>query len=245
MLYNVFGSPDGQDMDVLVLAALDTVSMKQGEIDKMCNRHSTLLTSEKRVDVNLIVVEDGVVSWVAHGTLWETNNALLSTYHLHQQHYPLFVTRPLSPSDQDINQKIHKTARYILSMYTRCREHRTAVKTALLHTTPLLTRLKTIESIITSEYQWMDTRDDIIRIRRQTKRATHQVLQSLHLLQGRECYTKQDLLQDNALLRPFLYREDTTNNDYTNLEATFGRLLDLIHQRSQQGLIDLSTREIP
>lgn len=49
--------------------------------------------SIKNENANLIVIEDGVVTDCYKGTPDEINNALLATYNLHYQTYPLFVER--------------------------------------------------------------------------------------------------------------------------------------------------------
>ena len=53
--------------------------------------------SDPEENRNIIVVKDGIVEYCFKGNEDEVNNALLATYSLHEQAYPLLIHRTVPP----------------------------------------------------------------------------------------------------------------------------------------------------
>ena len=253
IVYNIFGSPNGADIDVLVSISLEMLELSPCYIERAKILYSEVLRenyqntpeySNISYDVNLVYVNDGVIKWVEHGTIWETTNALLDTYRLHTQKHKCFVCQYITPTDEQINKKLHRSVRNILSVYTRSVQYRDDVKRVLLCNYTLQDRLNVIKTIDNENNTWMDIRNDVTKITTQNKRGCYQVLQALNLLRGQQLYTKESLLEYYPSVRPFLYREDTSPKDYINLEVLFNKLIDAIEERAKLGLINLNDKEV-
>lgn len=84
--YVIYGSSEGDDIDVALVV---DKSLEKLKIDKL-NRLSYLLSERlqindaRDINVNPVVVEDGIVTWAAHGVSWQTNNAIFATFKLHE-----------------------------------------------------------------------------------------------------------------------------------------------------------------
>ena len=94
MIRYIHGSADSTDLDVMyVFEALPS----QGECHRFC-------CGDPRENRNIIAVKDGVVEQCFKGIPDEVNNALLATYPLHPQEYPLVITRRLP---RDVFRKVY------------------------------------------------------------------------------------------------------------------------------------------
>ena len=102
----IHGSGDSTDTDVVYV--VDALPDK-AECKRFCSESPV----ENR---NLITIKDDVVSEVYKGTADEVNNALLATYSLHEQSYPLLVTRAV---ERIVPLKYVRGIRIILSHLTR------------------------------------------------------------------------------------------------------------------------------
>jgi hypothetical protein len=246
-IYNIFGSPDGNDIDILVLVNEKISQLNKNQLDRLCilySEHFKLLYSNLSVDINLILVEEYKIIWVAHGTIWETNNALFATYDLHTQKYKCFVNNNIMPTTTEINNKLHKAVRNILSMYIRSIQYRNDVKKALNSTSTLNERLNVVLSIDNSRIIWADNRNNIVKINKQTKRACYQTLQALSSINTPGLYTKQDLCRSCPTIKNFLYHNTLTEIDYVNLNLVFTNLANVIYDRNKLCLIDLNGTEL-
>ena len=150
-LFNVFGSVNGADIDVVYFAKESHLENLQNlqphEINRMCEnvRHNIAEIAGfdvKLVNANVSVAIDEHIVWSGHGQAWETNNAVCLTKDLHTQPCErAVVLKPVVPSDKQINAKIHRAVRSILSMVTRTK-YRKIVKQALGKNVPLGERVK-------------------------------------------------------------------------------------------------------
>ncbi len=244
-LFNIFGSPNGSDLDILV--SVNEIISNNKHIDRICELYAEYFTNiySCDVDINLVVVKDHKIQWVAHGTCWETNNALFTTYALHEQQYPCFVDSCVEPNNQEINMKIHRAVRNILSIYTRSVEYRDLVKKGLHPKSTLTDRLEIIKLIDNTKNTWASNRDDETKIFRQTKRGCYQVLQTLAILNDSVgLYTKDQLLNLYPEMKCFLYRESPTAQDYNNLNLLFQMLIHGVCARIKSELINLNDTEV-
>jgi len=245
--FNLFGSHDGNDLDILVRVSKKITLLRYDQVDRICALYSNKLSESfigHNIDVNLVYLENDIIIWTAHGTVWETTNALFSQYQSHKQYHPCFVKAAVIPTQTEINTKIHRAVRNVLSMYTRSVEHREIVKRAMCHKSTLGYRLNTINTIISSQNTWADNRTNIVKINIQLKRACYQALQALCVMKSTELYSKSDLSSYCPDVRVFLYREIPTENDFANLHKLFNDLLKTVIKRAEMKLIDLSETEV-
>lgn len=113
----IHGSEDSLDTDVYyVVKELPSFS----ECRAFCS-------ANKEENRNLIVIKNGVVTNCFIGTNDEINNALIDTYQLHEQEYPLLITKRVS---RDIPLKAIRVSRGILSLLSRT-QYRSEIKEAL------------------------------------------------------------------------------------------------------------------
>lgn len=115
--YFFFGSEDSQDYDVLVV--VDDIPQNIDAAHNICKQSNDQLSEkypDKPLNCNLIVLEGGVVTKVFKGTPDEVHNALFYTYDLHAQEFDLPI---YSPVQRDLNEKILRVARFILSFFSR------------------------------------------------------------------------------------------------------------------------------
>lgn len=115
----IHDSADSTDVDVhYVVDELPCLS----ECKEFCNTNKDI---ENR---NLIVINDGVVTACYKGSIDEVNNGLIDTYNLHNQEYPLLVTKRITRNNYI---KYIRGIRGILSHISRS-QYRPIVKPALV-----------------------------------------------------------------------------------------------------------------
>lgn len=214
MIRYIHGSEDSIDIDVFYV--FDAIPDMQE-----CKRFCYDENGENR---NIIVIKDGIVTDCFIGTIDEVNNSLLDTYSLHEQEYPLLVTRRV---ERDVEKKIVRATRGILSIISRT-QYRSEVKIALR--SGLSTRLDTIKDIdfTTIDFSELNKQFDSEHCK---KVIAFQIGQSLGLLDGVELYTKSSIAKQYPVLKQFVYRETDADLKVLNSE---------IH-----GFVDRVYKEIP
>ena len=126
--YYFFGSGDSSDYDVLV--RVDHIPANVDAAHDICKSFNQLLAekyTDKAINSNLCVIEDGRITRVFKGTCDELTNCLFYTYGLHVQEYACPV---VSPVIRDVDEKILRVARFILTFFSRT-ELRSEIKKAL------------------------------------------------------------------------------------------------------------------
>lgn len=187
----IHGSEDSTDTDVIYV--VDNLPDKA-----VCKQFCSEDKDENR---NMITVEEGVVSSVYKGTVDEVNNALLRTYSLHEQSYPLLITRKV---ERDPYIKYIRSLRIILSHLSRSK-YRPQIKEALRG--GWNKRLEVLDEIDVREVDW-DTLNKNMTGSDVKKVVAFQMGQALGLFGGNEYYTKSELAKQFVTLKPFLYREE-------------------------------------
>lgn len=192
----IHGSEDSTDLDVYyVVDKLPEFS----ECRKFCSEN----TEENR---NLIVIENGIVVDCFIGTVDEINNGLIVTYSLHEQTYPLLITKPV---ERNLPIKCIRATRGILSILSHT-QYREEIKKALKGNWKQ--RLNTLSNIdfSTIDFDFLDKKNDGTHFK---KVIAFQIGQTLALIRGIEVYTKSSIAETFELLKPYLYREavDTLN----------------------------------
>ena len=209
----VHGSQDSTDIDICyVLNRIPEFKEAQefcAEGDESDNR-------------NVMHISDGVVDYVFKGSVDEVNNAILSTYELHEQDYPLLIEKKL---ERDVPVKILRSVRIILSHLSRC-QYRSEIKSALKGDwTEKLTMLKNLNM---HDIDWdlidMNSKMDKLSTR---KTIAFQIGQTMALIFGHELYTKIDIADLFPMLGKSLYREDSRESLF-GLEMMFRFFVGMI-----------------
>ena len=187
-IYYVHGSEDSTDRDVMyVLGEMPDLT----ECKRICDGGND--------NGNIIVVKDGIVALSFKGSADEVNNALFHTYSLHEQEFPLLITRTVP---RDVILKDIKVVRKILSAFSRT-QFRTTVKSALNGTWQ--TRIATMREL---DYRAIDFSSiprtcavDLL------KSFAFQIGQAMALHEGKELYTKRTVAEHFPQLADALYRK--------------------------------------
>lgn len=194
MIRYIHGSEDSLDTDVFYV--MDKLPSTQ-----YCNEFCTADPLENR---NIIVVKDGIVTDCFIGTVDEVNNSLIDTYNLHEQEYPLIVTKRIP---RNVILKQIRIVRGILSLLSHT-QYRSEIKQALKGNWS--DRLKCLSQVdITAiDFESLNKQmsgKDALKI------IAFQIGQGLGLLDGKEFYTKKSVSTKYPALNPFLYRQDSPN----------------------------------
>lgn len=199
MIYNIFGSEDSRDIDVMIF--LDEIPSIQN-CKTLCAKYEHELAIEPRtkaVDVNLCKVVDGVVVQCHKGSIDEVNNMLYYTYDRHVQVHPAQVSRPV---ERNVHLKVARALRGILSHLSRT-EFRSEVKAALIsHDADRM--MECLLKIIESDFDW-----DIVKNNSTcelfAKTLAFQAGQVVGLMGGIELYSKSSITAHYPQLSTLLY----------------------------------------
>lgn len=126
--FYIFGSENSQDYDVLV--SVDEIPQNIDLAHSICkdwNEKLSKILTDKPINSNLAIFGDGKILKVFKGTVDELINVLYYTYDNHKQYYPNPIKTPVK---RDLNEKILRVARFIITFYSRT-DLRTDIKTAL------------------------------------------------------------------------------------------------------------------
>jgi len=196
MIFYKHGSEDSIDNDVIYI--LD----KMPEDKEVCRKFCAEDESENR---NIAVIKDGVVVSCFKGTPDEINNALLDTYELHEQQFPLLVKCRVK---RNKTIKIIRAMRIVLSHISRS-QYRDEVKSALRNGWG--SKLECLSTVDLNEIDYSKlnkkmSREDVL------KTIAFQMGQTYALIHlGKECYTKREVAEVCPELRQFLYRDPNSN----------------------------------
>lgn len=188
MLQYIHGSEDSTDIDIICV--FDKIPDKI-EAQKFCADLS-------EVNKNIIVVENGVVTWVYKGTIDEVNNALYYTIPLHEN--PESIIEKLV--ERDI---LTKTIRVMRGTLTQCSrtQHRKLIKKATRGFS-WKERVQTLKDIKINEIEHFGKKNKVELY----KFFAFQWGQLIGLTEGIELYTKSNVADQYPELRPYLYREE-------------------------------------
>lgn len=221
MIRYIHGSADSTDLDVMyVVETLPTLP----EAQEFYRQHPG-------ENINFIVVEEGIVRQCLKGHPDEVNNALLHTYPLHDQQYPLLITRPV-PRDGFL--KNITMTRKILSPLTRT-ALRPQIKAALRGSWEH--RLQVLSQVDLRETDFSG-----VRSRTQTdllKSMAFSLGQAVGLMQGAELYTKAEIAEYLPALAPYLYRQEAELDGFQQVLQAQIALLQGIPAEEAGGILTL------
>lgn len=221
MIRYIHGSADSTDLDVVyVFEEMPSFT----ECQKFC-------VADPGENRNIIVVEAGIVSRCFKGNPDEVNNALRATYSLHQQDYPLLITRAVP---RDIFLKDIVVTRKVMSPLTAS-PLRSRMKAALHGDWP--DRIAAMGSLNFGQIDFAQVkkwkREDLL------KSMAFQLGQGLGLHRDMELYTKADIAAQFPQLRPYLCRQA---EDMEGLQSVCDAYLQILGQTETETLPDGSTR---
>ena len=189
--YYIHGSEDSTDVDIYYVVK-EQPSFQEAKA--FCDSN----LSENR---NVITIKNGIVTDCYKGVPDEINNGLIDTYDLHEQKFPLLVTRPV---ERDRHIKFIRAVRGILSHLSRS-QYRQPVKLALRSNWSK--RLEVLEGINLYKVDF-DTLNKNLSGEDVKKVMAFQLGQSFALMAGGlELYTKREIAETYEVLKPYLYRE--------------------------------------
>ncbi len=224
--FYIFGSEDSQDYDVLV--EVDNVPKdvsKSSDICKYYNHKLSELLIDKPINANIGVFKDGKIIDLFKGTPDELNNVLYYTYKNHNQFFPNPITSPIK---RDVDLKILRVCRFILTFYSRT-DMRSDVKKALKgDLKEKLSILRKIDFIKMVEFPGKnETKEDIYKV------LGFQFGQVFSLIDGHESesYTKSEICKNYPQLSNLINRGDLDDRDLSILNDCLKRLIDIVESK--------------
>lgn len=206
MLYNIFGSADSLDVDILV--KIDK-PLTVAECKSKCLELDTQLSQKftKKVNTNLCVTDFNSLSWVYKGSLDEVNNSILATYENHEQMHGKFVNQQVP---RNLNLKVARALRTVIQYLSRSK-YRTQIKNALI--SDAKTKLETLLSIDFKEEFDLDKLTWI----EYSKTLAFQYAQIVCLYESIEIFTKNEASFNFPEYSDFIYRKEPI--DRVNLQT--------------------------
>jgi len=224
--FYLFGSEDSIDYDILV--EVDEISPNvtiSSDICKKFNEKISNILKDKPVNSNIGIIKNGKIVKLFKGTCDELNNVLFYTFNNHKQFFKNPITKIV---ERDINLKILRVARFILTFYSRT-SLRKEIKKSLRGDLKLkLEVLKKIDFTTMTEFPGKnETLEDIRKV------LAFQFGQVFSLLDGYESdsYTKSGISKNYPELKNLLYRGDIENKDLIVLNEKLDMFISLIERK--------------
>jgi hypothetical protein len=212
MKFYLFGSENSLDYDIAV--ECDSIPSDIDKAHAMCknyNEQLSLILPDKELNCNLITIENNIITKCFKGTADELHNCIYYTYENHKQFFPKPI---LAPIERDLNEKIVRVARFIITFYSRT-ELRKEIKAALRgNLISKLEILKKIDFVKMTEFpDKKEKKEDIYKI------LAFQFGQVFSLIEGCEedSYTKNGIIKNYSSFANLLNRGSVELEDLFNL----------------------------
>lgn len=222
----IFGSDDSRDWDVIVsVNEIPRDISKASDMCKYWNSELSNILPNKPVNSNLGIFKDGKLIRVFKGTPDEVQNVIWYTYDKHKQFYPIPIS---GPTERDLDEKILRTMRVILSFYSRT-ELRSEIKSALCN--GLGERLRVLKKIdftkMTEFPEKNESPEDIWKV------IAFQFGQVFSLIDGfeDESYTKNGIIKNYPDLSKIIKREGVELEELVVLNRYLSRFIKEIESR--------------
>jgi len=197
-VYQIFGSKSSEDLDVCFFVDSLDDTKRNHEVVKMYTEQTVFNTS-KPVNANLAIVKNGVVVQNFKGSADELNNALFTTYDLHDQIFKNHIQRKVS---RDLESRIVRCARTLVGNLTRT-DLRTQAKAALR--ADVYTQLDFLAKVELKKYTDFGKHGSVIEI---YKTFAFQLGMTIALLADVELYTKEEIMEVFPELENYLLRKE-------------------------------------
>lgn len=192
----IYGSGNSLDTDMVYLVDQkpDTISECKDFCTKMKKGNENL---------NIAMIEDGIITKCFKGTTDELNNAIYRTYGLHKQDTPLLINRIV---ERDVFLKVIRSVRSILSHFSKS-HLRSEIKKALKGTwEDRVYALRDISLLDPCEVDF-EALNPNMSGRDVMKLVAFQIGQCRGLFEGVELYTKNEIGKRYEVLKKYLNRE--------------------------------------
>jgi hypothetical protein len=208
-LWNIFGSQTSIDCDVAVVIDEKQKPSKPDQASALCKKYCELLdgtVKKKPINVNLVMLRDGIIMWVHKGTADEVNNSIFYThsYHKELQQHECFVKKPVV---RRVDLKIVRSIRVILSYLTKT-EDRAKIKDALWDKKVATTVSTRLDALRTVEFEKVVYTKGHEKFENMYKVIAFQIGQLMGLFEGKELYSKTDIAAVYPQLTKFLMRQE-------------------------------------
>jgi hypothetical protein len=224
--FYIFGSENSTDYDVIV--SVDEIPENIDAAHNICkywNEKLSEILPDKPLNCNLGIFKDGKLVDVFKGTVDELINVIYYTYDNHKQFFPNPIDKPI---ERDLDEKILRVARFIISFYSRT-ELRTQIKSALRG--DLKDKLEVLKKIdFTKMKEFPGKKEKLEDI---YKTLAFQFGQVFSILDGfeSESYTKTEIAKNYPDLENLLLRKEPSQEDFKSLNKYLRRFIDLIESK--------------
>ena len=200
--FNIHGSSDSNDIDIFYL--FDSFPS-----DLEC---SNFANGSKEEDRNLLVVKNDIIQKSFKGRPDECNNALFSTYHLHQQKFPCFVKRKIT---RLIPTKVISAIRKIIGLCTSS-IYREDIRKSLKNDSTINQRISILDMI---NFEKLELK------MKNYKTIAFQFCITISLIKGIEIYTKKEAIEQFPDLEIFIYKDEENIIKNLNLLNKYKEIL--------------------
>lgn len=215
-----------KDYDVIVF--VKSIPKNVDSCSTICKEYDSILSNiltDKPVNTNLGIYENGNIVDVFRGTPDEVNNALYYTYDLHDQVNENLISGPVK---RDLNLKILRSTRGILSFFSRT-EMREEIKSSLRgNMGSRLEVLRKIDYTIMTDFPGKkESKSDIYKV------LSFQYGQLFSLMDGceKDSYTKNGIIRSYPELKNMIDRRTINNTDLETLNKFNNRLINVIESK--------------
>ena len=196
--YQIFGSKSSEDFDVCFFVdSLDDTKRNHEMVT--IYKEQTVFNTSKPVNANLAIVQNGIITENFKGSADELNNALFTTYNLHNQVYKNHIERLVS---RNLESRIVRCARTLVGNFTRT-DLRISAKAALR--ADVATQLEFLDAIQLKKYTDFGKHGSVIET---YKTLAFQLGMTIALLNDKEVYTKEAIIEIFPELENYLMRKE-------------------------------------
>ena len=219
----IYGSKSSHDYDIIIFVdKLGTIQESHELIEKYDELLSKVYT-DKMVNCNLGVLENGQIIETFKGYPFEVNNSLYYTFKNHDKNVINHTDKPYEITEYVKHLKINRCFRFILSFYSRIPEWRTEIKQAMKG--DILQRIECIKKINFIEHtNFPNKKDSKLDI---FKTFGFQLTQTLSLFNNIEIYSKEDVIKHYPKLKNVIDRIPIKVDDLLYLQELLNDIIKI------------------
>ncbi len=224
--YQIFGSKDSIDYDILVIVDKIYSIEHSHALIKQLNEYYQLIYVDKKINCNLgVLANDYTLVDVFKGSVDECNNALYYTYSNHIQPGINLINKVVK---RDIELKFKRVARHLLTFFSRDAKLRTEIKDAL-RSDDFIKRITVIKKINFNNYINFDFKkneyaEDIWKV------ISFQLGQVIELYKGNEIYDKDGIRNLDYIPNNFINRKKLSKMEFCILDNVRKEYIKLSEQ---------------